>query len=206
MQATTKLARAWLYTLKKNYKSNFTSPILQALLAQPQSKCLLLFYLRSVYTNNEIMPHEATKLEAILPIGVSLVARRDFVVRCKYPLTLWVFLVSDPLCLSSSLALRFSEYSFWVHHLVNQDDWQLLAHAMASDFSVAWQCLSKITIGFLLWIKLHALWHNSYQPIPRGDSTSRPSTPILSAAIDDNIRPRCKGGTRVVLGKRPKLT
>jgi hypothetical protein len=27
---------------------------------------------------------------------------------------------------------------------------------MASDFSVAWQCLSKRTIGFLLWIKLHA--------------------------------------------------
>jgi hypothetical protein len=28
---------------------------------------------------------------------------------------------------------------------------------MASDFSVTWQCLSKRTIGFLLWIKLHAL-------------------------------------------------
>jgi hypothetical protein len=27
---------------------------------------------------------------------------------------------------------------------------------MASDFSVAWQCLSKRTIGFLLRIKLHA--------------------------------------------------
>jgi hypothetical protein len=26
----------------------------------------------------------------------------------------------------------FSDYSFWVHHLVNQDDRQLLAHAMAS--------------------------------------------------------------------------
>jgi hypothetical protein len=50
----------------------------------------------------------------------------------------------------------FSDYSFWVHHLVNQDDRQLLAHAMASDFSVAWQCLSKRTIGFLLRIKLHA--------------------------------------------------
>jgi hypothetical protein len=41
----------------------------------------------------------------------------------------------------------FSNYSFWVHHLVNQDDRQLLAHAMASDFSVAWQCLSKRTIA-----------------------------------------------------------
>jgi hypothetical protein len=27
---------------------------------------------------------------------------------------------------------------------------------MASDFSVPWQCLSKRTIVFLLWIKLHA--------------------------------------------------
>jgi hypothetical protein len=28
---------------------------------------------------------------------------------------------------------------------------------MASDFLVAWQCLSKRTIGFSLRIKLHAL-------------------------------------------------
>jgi hypothetical protein len=50
-----------------------------------------------------------------------------------------VFLwVSDPLCLSSSSALHFlSQYSFRVHHLVNRDERQLLAHAMASDFSVA---------------------------------------------------------------------
>jgi hypothetical protein len=41
----------------------------------------------------------------------------------------------------------FSDYSFQVHHLVNWDDRQLLSHAMASDFSVAWQCLSKRTIG-----------------------------------------------------------
>jgi hypothetical protein len=51
----------------------------------------------------------------------------------------------------------FSDYSFWVHHLVNRDDWHLLANAMASDFSVAWQCLSKRTIVFLLRIKLHSL-------------------------------------------------
>jgi hypothetical protein len=50
----------------------------------------------------------------------------------------------------------FSDYSFRVHHLVNQDDRQLLAHAMASGLSVAWQCLSKRTIGFLLRIKFHA--------------------------------------------------
>jgi hypothetical protein len=40
--------------------------------------------------------------------------------------------VSDPLRLSSS-ALNFSDYSFFVHHPVNRDDRNLLAHAMASD-------------------------------------------------------------------------
>jgi hypothetical protein len=44
----------------------------------------------------------------------------------------------------------FSDYSFRVHHLVNWDDRHLLAHAMASDFSAAWQCLSKRTIGFFV--------------------------------------------------------
>jgi hypothetical protein len=52
-----------------------------------------------------------------------------------------------------SLAPHFSDYSFLVHKHVNQDDQHLLAHAMASDFSVAWQCLSKRTIGFSLRIK-----------------------------------------------------
>jgi hypothetical protein len=33
----------------------------------------------------------------------------------------------------------FSNYSFCFHHPVNQDDWHLLAHAMASDFSIIWQ-------------------------------------------------------------------
>jgi hypothetical protein len=47
-------------------------------------------------------------------------------------------------------------HSFRIHHLVNRDDWHLLAHAMTSDFSVAWQFLSKRTIGFSLRIKLHA--------------------------------------------------
>jgi hypothetical protein len=50
----------------------------------------------------------------------------------------------------------FSNYSYWAHHPVNWDD-HLLAHAMASDFSVAWQCLSKRTIVFSLRIKLHVL-------------------------------------------------
>jgi hypothetical protein len=45
----------------------------------------------------------------------------------------------------------FSDYSFRVHHLVNRDDRHLLAHAMASDFSV-----TKRTIVFSLRIKLHA--------------------------------------------------
>jgi hypothetical protein len=49
----------------------------------------------------------------------------------------------------------FSDYSFWAHHPVNWNDQHLLACAKASDFSVAWQFLSRRTIVFLLWIKLH---------------------------------------------------
>jgi hypothetical protein len=41
--------------------------------------------------------------------------------------------VSDPLCLSSSLALHFLRLFFLNYHLVNRDDWHLLAHALASD-------------------------------------------------------------------------
>jgi hypothetical protein len=41
----------------------------------------------------------------------------------------------------------FSNYSFRVHYHDNRDDRQILAHAMASDFLVTWQCLSKRTIG-----------------------------------------------------------
>jgi hypothetical protein len=44
----------------------------------------------------------------------------------------------------------FSDYSFWIHHLVNRDDRHLLTHAMVSDFSVTWQFLSKITIVFFV--------------------------------------------------------
>jgi hypothetical protein len=58
----------------------------------------------------------------------------------------------------------FSDYSFWVHRLVNRDDRHLLAHAMSSDFSVAWQCLSKRTIGFSLQIKLHAIAEKIFVP------------------------------------------
>jgi hypothetical protein len=44
-----------------------------------------------------------------------------------------------------------------VHHPVNRNDRHLLALPMATDSLVAWQCLSKRTIGSLLWIKLHSL-------------------------------------------------
>jgi hypothetical protein len=37
----------------------------------------------------------------------------------------------------------FFSYYFLVHHPVNRDDRHLFAHAMASDFSVAWQFLNK---------------------------------------------------------------
>jgi hypothetical protein len=58
---------------------------------------------------------------------------------------------------SFSSALHFFRLFFLDHHLVNRDDRHLLAHAMASDFSVEWQCLSKRTIVFSLRVKLHAL-------------------------------------------------
>jgi hypothetical protein len=38
-----------------------------------------------------------------------------------------------------------------IHHLVNRDDRHLLTHAMATDFSVAWQFLSKRSIGALIF-------------------------------------------------------
>jgi hypothetical protein len=44
----------------------------------------------------------------------------------------------------------YSDNPFLVHHPVNQDDQHLLAHAMASDFTVAWQFFSKRTIVFLV--------------------------------------------------------
>jgi hypothetical protein len=51
------------------------------------------------------------------------------------------------LSLSSSYsALPFSDYSFLVHHPGNQDDRQLLACAMASDFTVAWQFAMEIIV------------------------------------------------------------
>jgi hypothetical protein len=73
--------------------------------------------------------------------------------------------VSDPLCLSSSSALDF----FWLFFLCpppfNQDDWQLLAHAMASDLSVAWQCSQREQLVFSLHTKLHTLIGGSFQKL-----------------------------------------
>jgi hypothetical protein len=42
---------------------------------------------------------------------------------------------------------NFSDYFLWVHHLVNPDDRHLFAHAMASDFSVAWKTLIALKKG-----------------------------------------------------------
>jgi hypothetical protein len=39
-------------------------------------------------------------------------------------------------------------YSFYVSHHVNWDDWHLLAHAMASDLSVAWQFTQREQLVF----------------------------------------------------------
>jgi branched-subunit amino acid transport protein len=47
------------------------------------------------------------------------------------------FLVSKPLCLSSSLALFLGIILFLVHHPINWDNRYLLAHVIASNFSVA---------------------------------------------------------------------
>jgi hypothetical protein len=77
--------------------------------------------------------------------------------------------VSNPLCFSSSLALHFFWiFFFCVHHPANRDDRHVLAHAMASDFSVARQFLSKRIIGFSLGIN-HHIWtllglHAMYAP------------------------------------------
>jgi hypothetical protein len=47
-----------------------------------------------------------------------------------------------------SNVIFFPDYSFGVYHPFN---WVDLAHAMASDFSVAWQFLSKRTIVFFCY-------------------------------------------------------
>jgi hypothetical protein len=78
--------------------------------------------------------------------------------RCKDFLKALFFFGSVTPCASPPLRpFIFSSHSFLVHHPVNRDDRHLLSHAMASDFTVAWQCSSKRTICFFpLRIKLHA--------------------------------------------------
>jgi hypothetical protein len=66
----------------------------------------------------------------------------------------WLF-GSATACASSS-ALHFSNYAFWAHHPVYWDDWHLLARAMTSDISVAWQFSPKEQLFFSLWNRLHA--------------------------------------------------
>jgi hypothetical protein len=50
----------------------------------------------------------------------------------------------------------FSDYSFLVYHPVNRDDRHLLAHAMASGFTVAWYYSQREQLVLLLQIKLYA--------------------------------------------------
>jgi hypothetical protein len=116
-----------------------------------QSFLLLLICILGVLIDEIWRPSSAppTNVRVILNRVKPLIKRPHQYGLC-IPAVRMFFLVSDPLCLSSSSALHFSDYSFRVHHLVNQDDLQLLAHAMTSDFSVAWQCLSKRTIGFFV--------------------------------------------------------
>jgi hypothetical protein len=60
--------------------------------------------------------------------------------------------VSNPLCLSSSLALHFSQLFFLVQH---RWGWHLLAHEMASDFTVTCQFSQRELIFFSLRISLN---------------------------------------------------
>jgi hypothetical protein len=79
------------------------------------------------------------------------ISEHNFVSRMTNSLPNFICLgrISDPLCLSSSLALHFYHHSFLAHHPVNQDDRHLLALAKASDFSVAWQFSQREQLVFL---------------------------------------------------------
>jgi hypothetical protein len=73
-----------------------------------------------------------------------------FYCRFTQPISLNFFLSATPCASPPPWPSIFSNYSFGIHQPVNQDDQRLLAHAMASDFSVAWQFLSKRTIIFFV--------------------------------------------------------
>jgi hypothetical protein len=47
-----------------------------------------------------------------------------------------------------------SDYSFLVHHPVDRDDQQLLAHAMAFDFTVTWQNVYQMFQLFFCRVEL----------------------------------------------------
>jgi hypothetical protein len=51
----------------------------------------------------------------------------------------------------------FSGYSFLVHHPFNRHDQHLLAHALAFDFTVAWQFSHKEQLVFSLQISFFVL-------------------------------------------------
>jgi hypothetical protein len=80
---------------------------------------------------------------------MALVLEFKFSASIHYPLLLF-FWSATPCASPPPRPSILSDYSFRIHHPVNRDDPHLLAHAMASDFSVTWQFLSKRTIVFLL--------------------------------------------------------
>jgi hypothetical protein len=47
-----------------------------------------------------------------------------------------------------------SDYYFLVHHPVNRDEWHILAHAMASDFTVTWQFSQREQLFFFFFFIL----------------------------------------------------
>jgi hypothetical protein len=70
----------------------------------------------------------------------------------------WIFLgggAAPPCASPPPRPSIFSDDSLLVHHPVNRDDLNLLAHAMASDFTVTWQFSQRKQ--FFIRIKLHAL-------------------------------------------------
>jgi hypothetical protein len=51
---------------------------------------------------------------------------------------------------------------FGVHHLVNRDDRHLLAHAIASDFSVTWQSVMYLFWQLIGWATFWAIFSQTH--------------------------------------------
>jgi hypothetical protein len=68
---------------------------------------------------------------------------------------LFIWLDPRPIVPLLLLSPPFFRLFFRVHRPVDRDDWHLLAHAMASDFSVAWQFSQREQLYFLLRFKFH---------------------------------------------------